>query len=164
MAVVGTSAAGNLRWFARAWVPALERGGLAVAGSRWRLATLRPGGDPIGELARNTAATLEIPESDARADLARSSLRLAELVKRNLHPGENLLVVVDQFEELFRYHKEEASRGEREASAAFVKLLLAATAAPKCRCPASTAPGVRSAHHGLRLCEEARNSGVCRRR
>src|SRR5262249_22823937 len=58
--------------------------------------------------------------------VSRSSLGIAELARPYLRRSENLLVVVDQFEELFRYHKDAVRREEREASTAFVKLLLTA--------------------------------------
>jgi Novel STAND NTPase 1 len=126
VAVVGASGSGKSSLVRAGVVPALECGYLAGAGSEWRIATLRPGGDPMGELARNVGGSLGISETEARTELSRSSLGLAELTQRYLHQGQNLLVLVDQFEELFRYHKEAVRRGEREASAAFVKLLLTA--------------------------------------
>ena len=78
------------------------------------------------ELGLRYDGILRIAETAAYAELSRSSLGLAELAQRYLRQGENLLVLVDQFEELFRYHKEPVRRDEREASAAFVKLLLTA--------------------------------------
>jgi energy-coupling factor transporter ATP-binding protein EcfA2 len=131
VAVVGASGSGKSSLVLAGLLPALERGYLAGAGSEWRIATFRPGGDPIGELARNVAAALGISQTEARASLSRSSLGLAELAQRCLRPGENLLVVVDQFEELFRYHREAVRRDEREASSAFVKLLLTAAGRPE---------------------------------
>ncbi len=127
VAVVGTSGSGKSSLVLAGLIPAIERGYLTGAGAGWRVAIMRPGGDPMGELARNIATSMGIPEADAQGELGRSSLGLAELAKASLRPGENLLLVVDQFEELFRYHKNAASREEREASAGFVKLLLAAT-------------------------------------
>jgi WD40 repeat protein len=126
VAVIGASGSGKSSLVRAGLVPALERGYLAGAGSEWRIATLRPGGDPIGELARNVGSSLCISETDAHTELSRSSLGLVELARRYLRHGENLLVLVDQFEELFRYHKEAVRRDEREASSAFVKLLLTA--------------------------------------
>lgn len=60
------------------------------------------------------------------AILRRGSLGLVEVVRQaNLLPEENLLVLVDQFEELFRVeHGAKSQDGENE-KAAFVKLLLA---------------------------------------
>jgi serine phosphatase RsbU (regulator of sigma subunit) len=127
VAVVGSSGSGKSSLVSAGLIPALKRGYLVGTGSQWRVASMRPGGNPIGELARNAAASLETSEDKAVTELARSSLGLAKLAERCLHPSENLLVVVDQFEELFRYHREAAGREQREASAAFVKLLLTAT-------------------------------------
>lgn len=127
VAVVGTSGSGKSSVVRAGLLPALERGHLAGAGSEWRVAMLTPGGDPMGELARSVGAALRISEARAGVELSRSSLGLADLARAQLSGGENLLVVVDQFEELFRYHKEAVRRDEREASAAFVKLLLTAS-------------------------------------
>ena len=110
---------------------------MASAGSDWRIAILRPGGDPIGNLARALASPAVLGARDEKGDdmqavmaettLRRSSLGLVELVSRArtklddsgqpLFPDyENLLVVVDQFEELFRFKQlieEENSKGGR---------------------------------------------------
>jgi hypothetical protein len=90
VAVVGVSGSGKSSLVRAGLVPALERGYLAGAGPAWRIAVLHPGGDPIGELARNLGDSLGLPEAEARADLSRSSLGLVELARRCLGPGENL--------------------------------------------------------------------------
>jgi hypothetical protein len=59
-------------------------------------------------------------------EITKSSLGLRDFAQRLLTPGEQLIVVVDQFEELFRYRRQTGDRGRVE-STAFVKLLLAAT-------------------------------------
>ena len=64
--------------------------------------------------------------------LRQGRLGLVEAVRlARLEPHQSLLVVVDQFEELFRFRKSEGNqgdigRGEADEAAAFVKLLLAA--------------------------------------
>ncbi|SPF55793.1 putative WD-repeat containing protein [Candidatus Sulfopaludibacter sp. SbA4] len=126
VAVVGSSGSGKSSLVRAGLIPALENSYLAGAGPVWRIATLHPAGDPMGELARSTCACFGISESEALTELSRTSVGLAELARRYIHPGDNLLVVVDQFEEVFRYHKAAVSRDEREASSAFVKLLLTA--------------------------------------
>ncbi len=135
VAVVGVSGSGKSSLVRAGLVPALERGFLTGARSEWRIATLRPGGDPMGQLARTIAEVLGISEADAGAELARSSLGLTELARQYLSPRQNLLVVVDQFEELFRFHKEAVRREEREESVAFVKLLLTAAGRPEVPAP-----------------------------
>ena len=107
---------------------------MAGAGSGWRVAVLRPGEDPIGHL----AASLSLPDclgageelADMRrvlveATLRRSTLGLTEAVREARVPAhENLLVVIDQFEELFRFRRNQAGAGDE--AAVFVKMLLEA--------------------------------------
>jgi conflict system STAND superfamily ATPase/WD40 domain-containing protein len=113
LAVVGTSGSGKSSLVRAGLIPALQRGHLAGSGSRWRVAMFRPGDDPLGGLAQ----ALGRPENL----IGRSSLGLVEAA-RTLDAGEKLLVIVDQFEELFRV----SQSGSEDSAAAFVKLLLRA--------------------------------------
>ncbi len=147
LAVVGTSGSGKSSLVRAGLLPALQGGLMASAGSDWRIAILRPGGDPIGNLASALAASNVLGTGDekssemqtalAETTLRRSSLGLTELVRRArtkldangqpLFPDyENLLVVVDQFEELFRFKQLIEKENSKEDAAAFVKLLLEA--------------------------------------
>ena len=59
--------------------------------------------------------------------LRRSSLGLVEAARlARLEPHENLLILVDQFEELFRFADLARQRGAGDEAPAFVKLLLEA--------------------------------------
>jgi hypothetical protein len=100
----------------------------------------RPIGDPIGNMSRalNTPEALQTappPGGDLErstllleAALRRSGLGLIEAVKQaKLPAGDNLLVVVDQFEELFRFATAANSPSQADDAAAFVKLLLEAS-------------------------------------
>ena len=134
LSVMGASGSGKSSLIRCGLIPALQGGSMAGAGSGWRVAVLRPGEDPIGHL----AAALSLPEclgageelADMRrvlveATLRRSTLGLAEAVRDARVPAhENTVVVVDQFEELFRFRRGQA--GVADEAAAFVKLLLEA--------------------------------------
>ena len=137
LAVVGTSGSGKSSLVRAGLLPSLYGGFMAKAGSVWRIATMRPGADPIG----NLAAALYTPEvfgNDANAESASTASLFAETTLRRgplglvevtrygrLAPDENLLILVDQFEEIFRFAR--ASDGEhKDDSAGFVKLLLEA--------------------------------------
>jgi tetratricopeptide (TPR) repeat protein len=147
LAVVGTSGSGKSSLVRAGLLPALQGGLMASAGSDWRIAILRPGGDPIGNLARALASPAVLGSDDDKGDdmqavmaettLRRSSLGLVELVSRartKVDEGgqpvfpdyENLLIVVDQFEELFRFKQLIEEENSKEDAAAFVKLLLEA--------------------------------------
>jgi len=137
LAVVGASGSGKSSLARAGLLPALYSGFMPSAGSGWRMAVMRPGNDPLGNLAQalnepdvfgsddeaNRALQIAITE----ATLRRGSRGLVESVQQaNLPMTENLLVVADQFEELFRV-EQGAQDAERENDrAAFVKLLLEA--------------------------------------
>ena len=55
LAVVGTSGSGKSSLVTCGLVPALHRGLMAEAGSMWRVATLRPGNQPMRALAESLA-------------------------------------------------------------------------------------------------------------
>src|SRR3954451_5858402 len=130
LAVTGSSGCGKSSLVRAGLLEALEMGLLAAAGPQWRFATMRPREHPMTELA---AALLDAQGADRdtdlialrRAALDRGPLSLIEeLRERPLPAGTNLLLLVDQFEELFRYQ----GLSGREEAEAFVALLLASVA------------------------------------
>ncbi len=138
LAVVGTSGSGKSSLIRAGLLPGLRGGLMAGAGSGWRIAVMRPGGDPAGNLARALAAPDVLPQAGAglpaleaeaviEATLRRGSLGLVDAARQGrLAENEKLLVVVDQFEELFRFRAARAATSVDDDAAAFVKLLLEA--------------------------------------
>jgi WD40 repeat protein len=138
LTVVGVSGSGKSSLVRCGVLPALHGGFLAEAGSDWRVAMLRPGNDPIGELARALARSRlygtegsdeQAPPMDQIIEtvLRRGALGLVDAARQaRLGANEPLLVVVDQFEELFRYEGSIAAEHREGDKAAFVKLLLEA--------------------------------------
>lgn len=132
LAVLGSSGTGKSSLVRTGLFSALEMGLLSGAGSRWLIVDFKPGGDPLGNLARALleaeCAAKRRPEPGT-PEIAALQKRLKqgsrrELIKwcreDHLPEGTNLLVLVDQFEELFRYHNAEW----REDGQALVALLL----------------------------------------
>ncbi|HEV2643616.1 MAG TPA: hypothetical protein VGT98_12950, partial [Candidatus Elarobacter sp.] len=73
------------------------------------------------------AADPSLPRAAILQGLQRDELGLVDLVyQARLRPDENLLIVVDQFEELFRYAPDADPAEHASEAAAFVKLLLTA--------------------------------------
>jgi hypothetical protein len=137
VAVVGMSGSGKSSLVRAGLLPALDRGYLPSAGSSWHIAIFRPGSDPVANLARGLEqrrlpggeAAAESP-GEIRALLDASSLGLAAAARRLLqNSGDSLLIVADQFEELFRFGRIAKSDGASavERSAACVDLLLNAS-------------------------------------
>jgi energy-coupling factor transporter ATP-binding protein EcfA2 len=144
VAVVGTSGSGKSSLVRAGLLPALFGGFMPSAGSNWRVALMRSGSDPLGNLARALNAPnvfgSDIEENAAlqtvitEATLRRGSLGLVEAVRQTRMPSnENLLVIVDRFEELFRFARVAEGERYRNEAAAFVKLLLAAVVIPTSR-------------------------------
>lgn len=80
-------------------------------GAYWLTAELRPGDTPFDNLARTLYADTQFSscssESDLSSQLCQESSSLFRLLKDNPLPeNTNLLIVVDQFEELFRYSQQ----------------------------------------------------------
>ena len=133
LAVIGTSGCGKSSLVRAGLVPSLKRGYLSDAGTRWKVAVMRPGSDPFGALTRALDDPSVLgPQEDRPQTLRRSSRGCVECVRPDLGENESLLLVVDQFEEIFRFRKEtligstdDQVAGTDDQADAFVKLLLA---------------------------------------
>ena len=131
LAVLGPSGGGKSSLVRTGLLDALDLGLLAAAGSHWKIADMHPGGKPMRKLA---AALLQLQQDDAPDDAEidhltevlgqgpRSIVRWA--ASGNLPENSNLLILVDQFEELFRY----GDYAQREEAEAFVSSLLESSA------------------------------------
>jgi CHASE2 domain-containing sensor protein len=155
-AVIGVSGSGKSSLVLAGVSPRLMRGYRAASGgereparSSWRIANMRPGDDPVRNLAVSLSQVSqhETSQEDRSVDVddiatdAGLDFALREgLLRRSqqglvaaasglgLSPNENLLLVVDQFEELFRFRELSLRRDPvSDPAAAFVKLLLRAT-------------------------------------
>ena len=135
IAVIGTSGSGKSSLVRAGLLPSLHGGFMSGAGSRWRVATMRPGSAPIANLALALDAAELSGARDVdretrvgltRAGLDRGTLGLIDVLREsNLGKNENVLLLVDQFEELFRFQQDNPNE-----AAAFVKLLLTASDSP----------------------------------
>ena len=137
LAILGTSGSGKSSLIRAGLLPALRGGMMKEAGYGWRIAALRPGSDPIGNLAAElvkkdvlpeAGAGLPEPEAEAaiEATLRTGSLGIVDVAHQACFSEHHeLLIVVDQFEELFRFRATQERSSIDEASA-FVKLLLEA--------------------------------------
>jgi energy-coupling factor transporter ATP-binding protein EcfA2 len=123
LAVVGPSGSGKSSVVKAGLIPALRKGALAES-KAWEFAVFRPGKSPLRQLAAPLVLMLE-PEMDEVTRLAKieelagyfrreeGRVSLGNTVGRILkkQPGtERLVLVADQFEELFTYKESEPER------------------------------------------------------
>ena len=126
LAVVGSSGSGKSSLVRAGLLPALHRGRLTGATTHWRIATMKPGDDPLQNLCDALVEPDALGPGDRLDALCASSFGFVDVVQdAALARGESLLVVVDQFEELFRFAG--TSEANSNAAAFFVRLLLNGT-------------------------------------
>lgn len=129
ISVIGASGSGKSSLVRAGLIPALHRGALASAGHRWQVHITKPGDAPLQHLVEKLTedprwvdgGNLAASMASLRAQFAINPLALTEQYRERakLFDGEALLLVVDQFEEIFRYRQQNIDEAE-----AFIKLLL----------------------------------------
>ena len=116
---------------------------MTKAGSNWQTMVSRPGSGPIDNLAESILKYKkdyhDLSQEDQLIErtivstvLRSTSLGLVEVIKQ-INKGQdiNTLIVIDQFEELFRFSKLEAKNSDQNESAAFINLLIEAVESPE---------------------------------
>ena len=131
VAVMGSSGSGKSSLIYCGVIPILQGGFITNAGSSWKVISFNPGDQPIISLSKAIAHSLykeansEMNETVTEIILRRSSQGLIEAIRQSdLKAGENVLLVVDQFEELFRFTRNEQNNSSLNEAGAFVKLIV----------------------------------------
>lgn len=139
--VIGPSGSGKSSFVYCGVLPILYGGFLADNSPNWNVVVTRPGHAPIENLANallaHDAEYLEAEEEEKKIKrtiyatmLRSSSLGLVEAIQQSRKKGDtNYLVLVDQFEELFRF-KDSNSINSINETLAFVNLLMEAVDYP----------------------------------
>jgi WD40 repeat protein len=136
-AVTGASGSGKSSLIYCGLVPILFGGFVTDAGSNWRIIAARPGNQPVLNLAEAFADT-ETQKSQVSDEIRLTTRNLVfALLRRNsfglvdaiaqmgLKKDENLLLIIDQFEELFRFKESrDDSLTVVNETEAFIKLLV----------------------------------------
>ena len=123
---VGPSGIGKSSVVSAGLIPALREGAIEDS-DRWLITTMVPGAFPFDELA---AALLQVAvkaPSDLEEVLSKDARGLSRAVTRCLPPDETLVLVIDQFEELFTLCDDEDLR------AGFLDTLVASVQNPHSR-------------------------------
>ena len=136
VAVVGSSGSGKSSLVRAGLIPKLRGGFLLADRPDWLVATMKPGHAPLNNLAKALLKVLEENPGpqDENVDVLREAIeedgnqavldRLAPLLKDT---DANLLLLVDQFEEIFRFGGQSTHGAQHDEAADFVSLRLALT-------------------------------------
>ena len=123
LAVTGVSGSGKSSLVRAGVIPMLKAGLIPRFGLDLRVVAFRPGGGPLAELRQRLSAALRAEiELDS---LTRTTYGLVDTVKQ-FAAGASLLILVDQFEEIFQYRKDRLSVDSGAEADRFVTLLLRA--------------------------------------
>jgi len=132
LAITGSSGSGKSSFVRAGIIPSLFKDKVIVSDKKWNLAIFRPGSTPIWNLAyaihdalrkeEKVAEELNTPEK-IHSILSTDEHGLIKAIEiQNKITFRNRLIIIDQFEELFRYKL--SSQASRQESFDFVNLLL----------------------------------------
>lgn len=143
LAVIGSSGTGKSSLVRAGLLPQLFGGYLHGAGSKWNIAICRPGKDPVENLAI-ALASIQTHNKEAK-DLYENFTKFEPLLSNSIYglidskevldaehtekEPTNLLIIIDQFEELFRFNRKDLDKENIENQ--FVNLLLKASLDPR---------------------------------
>jgi len=126
LAIVGSSGCGKSSLIKAGVIPALLKNKTGHFSTTWKLSIFHPSDDPIGNLA------LSLADGDNKAEAIATELRsgkdgLVNILNTIDNPAEqSRLIIIDQFEELFRFKKNRTSFHTILETSAFVDLILTA--------------------------------------
>lgn len=131
VAIVGTSGTGKSSLIRAGVLPAFAKQVQDNGRKTWNVVSMTPGNDPIGNLANALAdSELSVSESDKaefssklKSLMRNNPLGLVQPMRSKISEGEKLLVLVDQFEEVFRFDKE-SEQNKKADYDAFVQIII----------------------------------------
>ncbi len=111
--IEGASGAGKSSLARAGLIPAVRRGWIDQHPQAWRIAVMRPGADPVMELALALHRSLigkgqEPPPEKLHERLSSNELALVYVLREFLDEKQNLLLLVDQLEETFTLAQSDA--------------------------------------------------------
>lgn len=129
LAIVGSSGCGKSSLIKAGLIPELMK--FRPGDSQdWELSVFRPGDDPIGNLVKAIVHGTARQEEIA-SELRAGKLELAEVIRDSWLQGKAKLIVIDQFEELFRFTKTRTATRNTNEARIFIDLILKAAVQPE---------------------------------
>lgn len=133
-AVTGASGSGKSSLIYCGIIPTLYGGFITEAGSYWKIVKTRPGNSPVESMAE-ALVKAEIESTDEHllelykqinyTILRRSSYGLKDVIDQMDRPqNENILLILDQFEELFRFKDSRKDTTAINETEAYIKLIV----------------------------------------
>jgi energy-coupling factor transporter ATP-binding protein EcfA2 len=132
LSVVGSSGCGKSSLIRAGLIPKLIAGFLVEERDRWMIATMKPGDAPLEKLAASVLEAIGEEQSAASINEFVEAIRVSGAqgvtgrIAPSLRSGDtNILLLIDQFEEIFRFGLHTDNQGQRDEAADFVSILLA---------------------------------------
>lgn len=138
VAVVGASGSGKSSLMYCGLISTLYGGFMTHAGSRWKVIVTRPGNNPIENLSESLLLnndsyvsadeeSRQITKNITHSILKSNSLGLVEALRAIYKDNpENTFLLIDQFEEIFRYKKKESKNSPYNEAFSYVNLIISA--------------------------------------
>jgi energy-coupling factor transporter ATP-binding protein EcfA2 len=133
VAVVGSSGSGKSSLIKAGLLPAIHNGRLGNTNEKWIIASMKPGNTPLKNLADVLTQKEVFGTTDETSNqvlnqqifslISESSLGLVQATRTPLTGNKKLLILVDQFEELFRFSEDHSEKNNAESNA-FAKLII----------------------------------------
>lgn len=155
LSVVGSSGCGKSSLVRAGLIPRLKAGFMVYDRDEWKIAIMKPGAKPLDNFAKELLKTISQPctEANIRAFVkllysygVKSIIEYLSPILEDTHC--NLLILVDQFEELFRFGLRADDEKRREEATYLVSLLLALADKKKCALPVYIVMTMRSDYLG----------------
>ena len=128
VAVTGGSGSGKSSLVRAGLIPGLKAGYLVNDRDRWRIAIMKPGQSPLANLAEAVLAQLSDNTTPAAEVVEGIKEKGADAILELLAPlwgaNTNFFLLVDQFEELFRFSMENENLDKKNEATDFVNILL----------------------------------------
>ena len=132
VSIVGNSGSGKSSLVRAGILPGMEN----QVEDPWKICIMRPGKDPVVELCQSLFTQDLLGDKDAQKRshqisdnleiLNKNRLGLVQVVRNNLSTDKKILILVDQFEEIFRFNKVSTEEESTHSANQFIDLLLGA--------------------------------------